>query len=393
MIEFVSGDFFDFDADIMINTVNCVGVMGAGVALAFKKRFPEMFDDYAEKCRSGIIRPGLPSVWLQKDMISKDIEIINFPTKNHWKNPSEYHYIDDGLEWLSKYLEDKSGKVVTLPALGCGHGGLDWDRVRSMIAEKLKNSPAHIYVFEPFDSVKAGNVKASEPDYEQLLGSVGAGVVKYASDAYPEKLRIYTKKDVYYYPKQQNKFRYDFSVVCSSKPDLSEINAIRKFVDFCVLEKFSILLGGTAFEKKLALELSAQGLICGCVLPSGIYESIKKVSSSTRKEKPNLLSIGNPVVAFDKKEFMPSVFARMYLSEKVVFFASKLAWLEKYKSQLKRISVDAYYCVSEISSPEDIKAVLDIRAKGFDLDMPLTSVFANDIHKSDAAKRGGANSA
>lgn len=138
MIEFVSGDFFDFDADIMINTVNCVGVMGAGVALAFKKRFPEMFDDYAEKCRSGIIRPGLPSVWLQKDMISKDIEIINFPTKNHWKNPSEYHYIDDGLEWLSKYLEDKSGKVVTLPALGCGHGGLDWDRVRSMIAEKLK---------------------------------------------------------------------------------------------------------------------------------------------------------------------------------------------------------------------------------------------------------------
>ncbi|MCH0622713.1 hypothetical protein KW894_30860, partial [Klebsiella pneumoniae] len=84
------------------------------------------------------------------------------------------------------------------------------------------------------------------PDYEQLLGSVGAGVVKYASDAYPEKLRIYTKKDVYYYPKQQNKFRYDFSVVCSSKPDLSEINAIRKFVDFCVLEKCSILLGGTA---------------------------------------------------------------------------------------------------------------------------------------------------
>ncbi|MEH6671091.1 macro domain-containing protein [Halopseudomonas sp.] len=385
MIEFVSGDFFDFDADIMINTVNCVGVMGAGVALAFKKRFPEMFDDYAEKCSLGVIRPGLPSVWLQKDMISKDIEVINFPTKKHWKNPSEYHYVDDGLEWLSKYLEGKSGKVVTLPALGCGHGGLDWDRVRSMISEKLKDSPAHIYVFEPFDSVKAASVKASEPDYEQLLGSVGAGVVKYASDAYPEKLRGYTKKDFYYYPKKHNKFGYDYSIVCSSKPNSSEINAIRRFVDFCVLEKRSILLGGTAFEKKLALELSAKGIICGCVLPSGIYESIKKVSSSTRKEKPNLLSIGNPVVAFDKKEFMPSVFTRIYLSEKVVFFASKLAWLERYKSQLKRISIDAYYCVSEISSPEDMKAVSDIGAKGFELDAHLKSFFANGIHKSDAA--------
>ncbi|WP_161802689.1 hypothetical protein, partial [Serratia sp. 506_PEND] len=84
---------------------------------------------------------------------------------------------------------------------------------------------------------------------------------------------------------------------------------------------------------------------------------------------------------------------RMCLSEKVVFFASKLAWLEKYKSQLKRISVDAYYYVSEISSPEDIKAVLDIRAKGFDFDMPLTSVFADNIHKSDAVEEGGSNSA
>lgn len=385
MIEFVSGDFFDFDADIMINTVNCVGVMGAGVALAFKKRFPEMFDDYAEQCRLGIIRPGLPSVWLQKDMISKDIEIINFPTKKHWKNPSEYHYIDDGLEWLSKYLEDKNGKVVTLPALGCGHGGLDWGRVRSMIAEKLKNSPAHIYVFEPFDSVKAGNTKVSEPDYEQLLGSVDAGVVKYASDSYPEKLRSYTKKDVYYYPKQKSTFGYDYSVVCSSKPDSSEIYAIRKFFDYCVLEKHSILLGGTAFEKKLALELSAKGVICGCVLPSGIYESIKKVSLSTRKEKPNLLSIGNPVVAFDKKEFMPSVFARMYLSEKVVFFASKLAWLERYKSQLNRISIDAYYYIPEISTPEDMNAVSGIEAKGFDLDTHLKSFFADGIRKSDAA--------
>ncbi|WP_186766935.1 macro domain-containing protein, partial [Serratia marcescens] len=287
------------------------------------------------------------------------------------------HYVDDGLKWLSNYLESKPGKIVTLPALGCGHGGLDWDRVRSMISERLKDSPAHIYVFEPQDSVQAGNVKNADSGYEKLLGSVGTGLVKYTSDTYPKKLRSYTKKDLYYYPRQQNNFIYDYSIVCSSKPEADEMDAIRKFVDFCILEKSSVLLGGTAFEKKLALELSARGLVCGCLLPSGIYNSVKKISSAKQEEKPNLLSIGNPEVAFDKKEFMPSVFARMYLSGKVVFFASKLAWLEKYNGQLKRASLNLFFYESKCRSPQDVAAVSDIGAKGFDLDVQLGKFFAD----------------
>ncbi|WP_186151646.1 macro domain-containing protein [Burkholderia gladioli] len=380
MIEFVSGDFFEFDADIMINTVNCVGVMGAGVALAFKKRFPEMFGDYVEKCRSGDIRPGSPSVWIQRDMISKEIEIINFPTKDHWKNPSEYHYIDDGLKWLSTYLENKSGKIVTLPALGCGHGGLDWGRVRPMISDRLKNSPAHIYVFEPDDSVKAGHIKNPPSDYESLLSVVGAGVIKFSSDEYPTKLRSYTKKDLYFYPKEQKKLAYDYSVICSTKPEANEIEAIRKFIDYCALKKCSVLFGGTAFEKKLAFEFSTKGLVCGCALPSGIYESAKKASSINRQEKPNLLSIGNPVVDFDKKEFIPSVFARIYLSRKVVFFSSKLAWLGKFKKQLNKIPLDAYYYASKNRSPEDVAAASDIGAKRFDLDIRLQNIFVDLGH-------------
>lgn len=383
MIEFVSGDFFEFDADIMVNTVNCVGVMGAGVALAFKKRFPEMFDDYVRKCRSGTIRPGSPSVWIQKDMISKEIEIINLPTKDHWKKPSEYQYIDDGLKWLSIYLENKSGKVVTLPALGCGHGGLDWGRVRAMISDRLHNSPAHIYVFEPHDSVKAGLVKTPSSDYEKLLNPVEAGVIKFASDEYPENLRSYTKKDLYYYPINKKKLKYDFSIVCSSKPNENEINAVRRFIEFCVLQKYSVLLGGTAFEKKLAFEFSAKGLVCGCFLPSGIYESVKKVSSAKQQEKPNLLSIGNPVVSFDKKEFMPSVLARVYLSKKVVFFASKLSWLQKYKSKLTRASLDAYYYASESSSSEDEVAALDLGAKRLNADIQLGYLFVDLEHGVD----------
>lgn len=371
MIEFVSGDFFEYDADIMVNTVNCVGVMGAGVALAFKKRFPEMFDDYVKKCRSGTIRPGFPSVWIQKDMISKEVEIVNFPTKDNWKNPSEYHYIDDGLKWLSTYLEDKNGKVVTLPALGCGHGGLDWSRVRSMISDRLQSSPARIYVFEPSDSLKAAHIKGHNSDYEGLLEPLGGGIVRFASDDYPESLGKYTQKDLYFYPKEKMQFIYDYSVICSSRPDQNEIEAVRKFIEFCVIEGHSVLLGGTAFERKIAFEFSTNGLVCGCVLPSGIYSSIKKLASTNRQGMPNLLSIGNPLVDFDTKEFVPSVLARMHLSRKVVFFASKLAWLAKFKSKLKRESLDIYYHASRNSSANDVAAILDIGAKEFDLDVQL----------------------
>ena len=89
MIEFVSGDFFEYDADIRINTVNCVGVMGAGAALQFKNKFPDMFLDYQKACELKQIKPGNPHVWLGQDIFSK-LTIINLPTKDHWKKPSEY---------------------------------------------------------------------------------------------------------------------------------------------------------------------------------------------------------------------------------------------------------------------------------------------------------------
>ncbi|EPB3885882.1 macro domain-containing protein [Escherichia coli] len=380
MIEFVSGDFFEFDADIMVNTVNCVGVMGAGVALAFKKRYPEMFENYVEQCRSGIVRPGSPSVWVQKDIISKEIEIVNFPTKDHWKKPSEYHYIESGLNWLSDYLENKSGKIVTLPALGCGHGGLDWGRVRSMINNKLKSSPAHIFVFEPYDSVKAGRSKSSFSSAIPHHPSE-VGVVKYSSDDYPKTLRSYTKKDLYYYPKEQHNFIYDYSIVCSSKPDIVEADAIRKFIEYCTVNKFSVLFGGTAFEKKLAFEHSAKGLDCCCFLPSGIYKSVKKISSINQPSKPHVMSIGNPLISFDKTEFMPSVFARISMSNKVVFFANNLSWLLKYKPHLEKISLEAYYLPFENRSVEDSDAVKEIGANEFSLDPQLHGFIMNIVRK------------
>lgn len=168
MLEFSQGDMFKASADIRVNTVNCVGVMGAGVALAFKQRYPEMFKDYQSASKDGQIRPGRMHVW-------KSLEgdwIINFPTKRDWRDPSRYEDIEAGLDDLRAYLEIVGPVTVALPALGCGHGGLDWDRVSAMIRDKLEGLEAHILVFAPSASRQAGRVATEAPtDDERAIAA------------------------------------------------------------------------------------------------------------------------------------------------------------------------------------------------------------------------------
>jgi len=153
MLQFTSGNIFDLDADILVNTVNCVGVMGCGVALEFKRRHPRMFRRYVYLCRHGYIYPGSITVYDIDDKI-----IINLATKDHWKKPSQYSYITRGLKELAAILPQyKKGTRVALPALGCGHGGLDWDIVKAMITQYLGDlENIDIYVFQPQDSRQIG---------------------------------------------------------------------------------------------------------------------------------------------------------------------------------------------------------------------------------------------
>jgi O-acetyl-ADP-ribose deacetylase (regulator of RNase III) len=152
MLRFTKGDMFEVPADIRVNTVNCVGVMGAGVALAFKTRSPEMFADYKRACDEGRVRPGLLHVWRSP----AGEWAINFPTKRHWRDKSRYEDIRAGLGALAEYLRGLGNVRVVLPALGCGHGGLDWERVSTMVREQLNDLEADILVFEPGDSRAAG---------------------------------------------------------------------------------------------------------------------------------------------------------------------------------------------------------------------------------------------
>ncbi len=149
MLIFTSGDMFEVSTDIRINTVNCVGIMGKGLALRFKIKYPDMFHVYQQACKSGEVQPGKLHIWRND---SKDW-IINFPTKRHWRDSSRYTDIEKGLIALKAYLNNKGRIKVLLPAIGCGLGGLDWSRVSEMIKKHLENVEADILVFAPKDSL------------------------------------------------------------------------------------------------------------------------------------------------------------------------------------------------------------------------------------------------
>lgn len=144
MIRYTKGDIFISGADCLVNTVNCEGYMGKGIAYQFKMRYPNNNANYEEVCRAGRLRPGqiLPYV-------ENGTTIINFPTKDLWRRPSKMEYIQSGLDALIKELPKLNVKTIALPPLGCGNGGLDWQEVKNLIENKLADSEHEFLVFEP----------------------------------------------------------------------------------------------------------------------------------------------------------------------------------------------------------------------------------------------------
>jgi O-acetyl-ADP-ribose deacetylase (regulator of RNase III) len=156
---FKNGDLFAEPAEALVNTVNCVGVMGKGVALEFKRRWPDNFRKYKNACDSKTLRPGKLYVHQTGDMFSAGGPkfIINFPTKDHWRSHSKLEYIESGLDTLVDTIRRCGITSLALPPLGCGNGGLDWDDVKPLIASKLGDlQGVAIVVLEP----KRENVEA-----------------------------------------------------------------------------------------------------------------------------------------------------------------------------------------------------------------------------------------
>ncbi|MCD0466098.1 macro domain-containing protein [Flavobacterium sp. ENC] len=334
MIKFVEGNFFDYKADIRINTVNCVGVMGAGVALQFKTKYPEMFKEYLKSCNENNVQIGRPHVWTNNSIFNEEenIIIINFPTKLHWKNPSEYDYVEKGLNWLSNFLLGHEGKTITVPALGCGHGGLDWNIVKKMISKHLSKSKLDILVFAPESSTEKNEVqienKLSNNKIVRLLPS---------SETYPLKIKGKTSSELYVKGNLDLLNTKLFSLFVNSKPDEKEKNVIFQCLNNNELLKYTFLLGyNSSFEIDIVKYLLSKRASIIIALPYSILNlKIRKDLLEYWDENLiTILSIGNPESKWNISDSVKMLKFRFKISNIMLFTYYELTPIIKYKNDV-----------------------------------------------------------
>jgi O-acetyl-ADP-ribose deacetylase (regulator of RNase III) len=149
MITYTTGNLLEAPAEVLVNTVNTVGVMGKGIALMFKERFPENFQAYKADCDSGDVKVGKMHITMPMEL-SGPKWIVNFPTKQHWRRPTELEWVQAGLADLRTFIEREKVKSIALPPLGCGNGGLDWEVVKEEIVSHLSELPdTEVMIYEP----------------------------------------------------------------------------------------------------------------------------------------------------------------------------------------------------------------------------------------------------
>ncbi|WP_009632346.1 DarT ssDNA thymidine ADP-ribosyltransferase family protein [Synechocystis sp. PCC 7509] len=161
-ISFIEGDMFFSRMQTMTISVNCIGVMGKGLASTAKYRFPDMYVYYQDLCRNGTLKMGSPYVYKREssiftelaedtnlEEISEETGFLLFPTKHHWRNNSDINGIEQGLQWLQENYKKEGIKSLAMPALGCGLGNLDWQDVCPLMCDYLKKLDIHVSIYWP----------------------------------------------------------------------------------------------------------------------------------------------------------------------------------------------------------------------------------------------------
>jgi len=314
LIECVPGDFFEYEADIRINTVNCVGVMGAGVALEFKNRYPEMYRSYVKACKNNEIAPGKPHLWEDYNLFAHCI-IVNLPTKLHWRDPSEYEYIEKDLIWLREFLMDRD-ETVTLPALGCGHGGLDWGIVKSQIYHYLKDVKAKILLFEPSSS----NKKLKTFQYSYFYQNGDIKVLYPDSPGYPAVKRISSVKELYYKGNVGLLNQKRLSVLCSNSPSERELSAIERIVCEIAAGNQTIVLAlNNKQHLNLAIRLLLQDVRLVLVLPGGILKFKHDADLKKYSDHLLILSYTTPNQDFTRYSYISSLKYRCEIADAILY--------------------------------------------------------------------------
>ena len=153
-VRILEGDLLKSNMHALVNTVNTVGIMGKGVALAFKKRYPDMYRDYVERCGRGDVRLGEPYVYRADDHV-----IVNFPTKRHWRSVSRLSDIEAGLDYLERHYKEWQIRSLAVPPLGCGNGQLEWRVVGPILLRHLKGLDIPVELYAPHGSTLLGEIQ------------------------------------------------------------------------------------------------------------------------------------------------------------------------------------------------------------------------------------------
>jgi O-acetyl-ADP-ribose deacetylase (regulator of RNase III) len=148
------GDIFQSNAQTLVNTVNCEGYMGKGLALQFKRAFPEVNRAYREACRLGLLRPGRPQL-----VKTNRRWVLNFPTKDRWRQRSRIEYIEEGLEAVVANYKSWGVESMAFPQLGSGLGGLDWQEVKLLMLERLEEMDIPIEIWEHPGFEREGQIR------------------------------------------------------------------------------------------------------------------------------------------------------------------------------------------------------------------------------------------
>ena len=193
MITFTQGNLLEADVEALVNTVNTVGIMGRGIALMFKERFPENFKAYEKACKDQEIRIGKMFVTENREFWGPKW-VVNFPTKTHWRVKTRLEWIEEGLEDLIRVIREKNINSIAVPPLGCGNGGLDWSDVRPIVVAALDNVEGlNAVVYEPtakYQNVtKRNGVDRFDARPGHLLRRWSVGIVYWVLSARSSKCR------------------------------------------------------------------------------------------------------------------------------------------------------------------------------------------------------------
>jgi len=201
MMKLTRGNLLDADVEALVNTVNTVGVMGKGIALQFKKAFPDNFEAYKREVDAGRLEIGRVFVY-QVGGITNPRYIINFPTKKHWRERSRIEFIREGLKSLVEAIRTFNISSIAIPPLGCGNGGLNWDEVRPLIEEAMAQVPnVRALVYEPAGTPPAEQMvnRTERPELTPGRAAVLALMHRYLVPGYLYRLSLLELQKLAYF--------------------------------------------------------------------------------------------------------------------------------------------------------------------------------------------------